>query len=75
MGSLFFFPIVSIFGRTIHRLCIKCGKTELESNQVGITEEDGYFDMHHTCKNCNTHFDHLEGEIFDSCEKCNYKIS
>lgn len=55
--------------------CIKCGKTDLESNQVGVTEEDGYFDMHHTCKNCNTHFDHLEGEIFDSCKKCNFNTN
>jgi hypothetical protein len=55
--------------------CIKCGSTELESNQVGETEEDGYFDMHHTCLKCETHFDHLEGEIFDSCEKCHYGIN
>ena len=53
--------------------CIKCGKTNLESKQIGETESDGYFDMHHTCKSCNTHFDHLEGEIFSSCEKCGYK--
>jgi predicted nucleic acid-binding Zn-ribbon protein len=31
--------------------------------------------MHHTCNKCKTHFDHLEGEIFDSCEKCNYMVS
>ncbi len=55
--------------------CINCGDTNLVSNQVGETESDGYFDMHHTCKNCNTHFDHLEGEIFQSCSKCNYKIN
>ena len=55
--------------------CIKCGTTDLESNQVGEIEKDGYFDLHHTCKSCNVHFDHLEGEIFDSCNKCNYKIS
>jgi hypothetical protein len=45
---------------------------DLESNQVGKREDDGYFDMHHTCKKCNTHFDHLEGDVFDSCENCNY---
>ena len=32
--------------------CIKCGNTDLESNQIGEVEEDGYFDMHHTCKSC-----------------------
>ncbi|MDH3278130.1 MAG: hypothetical protein OEM21_08525 [Nitrosopumilus sp.] len=52
--------------------CIKCGKTDLESKQIGEIESDGYFDMHHTCKSCNTHFDHLEGEIFGSCKKCKY---
>jgi len=55
--------------------CIKCGGMELESDRVGEVENDGYFDMHHTCKQCNTHFDHLEGQTFDSCEKCQYKIS
>jgi len=69
---------------TIHRLsekimkiecgchCIKCKSTNLESNKVGITEKDGYFDMHHTCQECNTHFDHLDGKIFANCSKCNY---
>jgi len=52
-----------------------CGSTNLESNKVGQIENDGYFDMHHTCKQCNTHFDHLEGEIFHNCEKCLYKIN
>jgi len=53
--------------------CIKCGSKNLESLQVGKTEEDGYFDIHHTCKKCNTHFDHLEGDVFDSCEICGYQ--
>ena len=53
--------------------CIKCKSTELESNQVGKVENDGYFDMHHTCQKCNTHFDHLEGNTFDDCKICNYK--
>ncbi len=52
--------------------CIKCGHTDLESNQTGEIEGDGYFDMHHTCKKCNTHFDHLEGKVFDLCEICGY---
>jgi len=39
---------------------------------MGEVEKDGYFDMHHTCKQCNTHFDHLDGEIFSQCEKCKY---
>jgi len=34
--------------------CIKCKNTNLESNKIGITENDGYFDMHHTCQQCNT---------------------
>jgi len=52
--------------------CIKCKSTNLESNRIGQVEKDGYFDMHHTCKQCNTHFDHLDGEIFSNCQKCNY---
>lgn len=55
--------------------CIKCGSTKLESKQVGGMEEDGYFDMHHTCKDCNTHFDHLEGDIFEACQACNYQTN
>ena len=55
--------------------CIKCGTTHLSSKQVSKIEEDGYFDIHHTCRNCNAHFDHLEGTVFESCTKCNYKTS
>lgn len=55
--------------------CIMCDSTNLESNRVGQIEEDGYFDMYYTCKQCNTHFDHLEGEIFHNCEKCLSKIN
>ena len=55
--------------------CIKCGSTELKSEQVGEIESDGYFDMHHTCRKCNTHFDHLEGDAFDSCKVCGYESS
>lgn len=52
--------------------CIRCGSTALESGRVGKVEEDGYFDMHHTCMDCNAHFDHLDGETFDRCERCGY---
>lgn len=55
--------------------CMKCGSTKLESNEVSKTEEDGYVDMHHTCQECNTHFDHLEGVIFEICIICDYKIN
>ena len=46
--------------------CIKCKSTNLESNRIGEIEKDGYFDMHHTCNQCNTHFDHLDGEVFSA---------
>ena len=39
---------------------------------VGEPEEDGYYDMHHTCADCNTHFDHLEGETFAVCQVCGF---
>ncbi len=55
--------------------CIKCGGTKLNSKRVGIIEKDGYFDMHHTCIDCNTHFDHLEGITFEGCDVCNYKTN
>ena len=55
--------------------CIKCGSTKLESKQIGKIEKDGYFDMHHTCMDCNAHFDHLDGDVFDSCKLCNYGIN
>lgn len=52
--------------------CIRCKSTDLESVRVGDVEEDGYFDMHHTCNACNAHFDHLDGEVFSVCERCGY---
>ncbi len=55
--------------------CIKCGSIDLKSEQVSEIESDGYFDMHHTCRRCNVHFDHLEGDVFDSCKICGYKSS
>ena len=55
--------------------CIKCKSTELESKRIGEIQKDGYFDMHHTCQKCNAHFDHLEGDVFDICDICNYKAS
>lgn len=52
--------------------CIRCKSTDLDSFQVGSVEPDGYFDMHHTCKKCNTHFDHLDGTIFEKCNTCKF---
>ncbi|TBR22824.1 MAG: hypothetical protein EPO63_06745 [Candidatus Nitrosotenuis sp.] len=52
--------------------CIRCKSTDLESFQTGSAESDGYFDMHHTCKKCHAHFDHLDGTIFDKCDVCRY---
>ena len=51
---------------------IRCNSTDLESRRTGEAEDDGYFDMHHTCKSCNAHFDHLDGEIFAECKECRY---
>jgi hypothetical protein len=28
--------------------------------------------MHHTCKSCGTHFNHLDGETYAKCEICNF---
>ena len=40
--------------------------------RVGHAEADGYCDMHHTCRACGAHFDHLEGVVFDACDACGY---
>lgn len=50
--------------------CIRCGSGLLESRRVGDVEPDGYYDMHHTCRECGAHFDHLEGDTFERCETC-----
>ena len=52
--------------------CMRCGSPDLSSSRAGETEPDGYFDMHHTCNACNTHFDHLSGETFSSCRGCGF---
>ncbi len=53
--------------------CIKYNSTKLESKKIGKVTDDRYFHMHHTCKICNAHFDHLEGDVFEDCKICNYK--
>ncbi|HKX82445.1 MAG TPA: hypothetical protein VJL54_09340 [Nitrososphaera sp.] len=53
--------------------CISCKSTELESN--AFEAADGYQDIHHTCRSCGTHFNHLDGETFTSCAICNYRNS
>ena len=52
--------------------CIRCKSPDLASARTGEPEEDGYCDMHHTCNACGAHFDHLDGEVFEECEKCGY---
>ena len=52
--------------------CIACKSTNLDSRRVGDVEPDGYYDMHHTCLDCGTHFDHLEGVTYDSCDTCGH---
>ncbi|CAE6489511.1 conserved hypothetical protein [Candidatus Nitrosotenuis uzonensis] len=54
--------------------CIRCKSTDLESFQVGNVEQDGYFDMHHTCNSCGAHFDHLDGTIFVKCPICKFNV-
>ena len=50
--------------------CIVCKSTSLESKSFAAP--DGYLDIHHTCKSCGAHFDHLDGTVFQKCEICNY---
>ena len=52
--------------------CIRCGSTSMSSRRVGDAHADGERDIHHTCGSCNAHFDHLEGDVFESCAECGY---
>lgn len=49
-----------------------CKNQFLDSKKIGKTEKDGYFDLHHTCKKCKTHFNHLDGQIISNCKICNF---
>lgn len=51
--------------------CISCKSMELDSKS--FVAPDGYDDIHHTCRSCGTHFDHLDGETYVRCEICGYK--
>jgi hypothetical protein len=51
--------------------CISCKGTDLKSNS--FVASDGYDDIHHTCRSCGTHFDHLDGQTFETCEICGYQ--
>jgi hypothetical protein len=50
--------------------CITCKSQKLES--FAFVAPDGLEDMHHTCLTCRTHFNHLDGEIYSTCQTCNY---
>ncbi|NOJ29023.1 MAG: hypothetical protein DA328_02525 [Nitrososphaeraceae archaeon] len=52
--------------------CIKCKNQKLSN--MSFIASDGYEDIHHTCLSCNTHFNHMDGEILDSCEICRYRV-
>lgn len=51
--------------------CIKCKSPDLLSNR--FMAEDKYEDIHHTCRICNTHFNHMDGEIYNGCIICKFK--
>lgn len=50
--------------------CIKCKSMDLE--YFAFKADDGFDEIHHTCRSCKTHFNHLDGDTYDRCEKCNY---
>lgn len=50
--------------------CIVCKGQRLEGNS--FSAPDGYTDIHHTCKSCGAHFDHLDGAVFEKCDICHY---
>src|SRR5215212_10433217 len=50
--------------------CIECKGQQLKSYH--FVGQDGYDDIHHTCKLCGTHFNHLDGETYSKCEICKF---
>ncbi len=50
--------------------CMNCKSSNLEYKE--FLAEDGFQDIHHTCKNCGIHFNHLDGEQFGTCKICNF---
>ncbi len=50
--------------------CMNCKSSNLEQKE--FLAEDGFQDIHHTCKNCGIHFNHLDGEQFRICKICNF---
>ena len=50
--------------------CIKCKSQHLES--FSFVASDGFDEMHHTCLSCDTHFNHLDGDTYITCEMCNH---
>ena len=53
--------------------CIKCKSQHLES--FSFVASDGFDEMHHTCLSCDTHFNHLDGDTYITCEMCNHITS
>jgi len=51
-------------------MCIVCKSQHLTSHS--FIAPDGYDDMHHTCKSCRTHFNHLDGETYTKCKTCKF---
>ena len=50
--------------------CIKCKSQNLDYFEFKAS--DGFDEVHHTCRACKTHFNHLDGDIYDYCKECNY---
>jgi predicted Zn-ribbon and HTH transcriptional regulator len=51
--------------------CVHCKSNDLESFTVPLENDD--FDIHHTCRGCGIHFNHLDGETYEKCDKCAYE--
>ncbi|MGI0023634.1 MAG: hypothetical protein ACREA4_00640 [Nitrososphaera sp.] len=47
-----------------------CKSRELDSNS--FEAPDGYQDIHHTCRSCGIHFNHLDGEKYANCSICQF---
>lgn len=50
--------------------CMSCKSPDLDNSE--FIAPDGFNEVHHTCKDCGTHFNHLDGDTYDSCIECNF---
>ena len=64
------YKVIYLFCMFCSCRCIECKSKDLE--YFDFEASDGFKVVHHTCRSCKTHFNHLDGDTYDHCEECNY---